>query len=332
MKIDRILSNPVVRSGALVLAIAIAVGGFWQYRSNNDAGITQEPAKSEQQDQQEVAAAQTETASTQPQVLDENQAQTLMDKCVKEFKADDFYRVTCLLPYFEAVTMKQNAEAAIDKAKQLKSSGQINDCHLPAHVVGRTQFKKFNNNMGEAFVACPQGCFEGCYHGVIEGFADNNGDIDSLVTATAIPKICDDLDSRKLKLHCVHGIGHGLMRHGAGKLTEKIDLCRNLNDDYSSGCLSGVVMEYMNSFLTLSESELRAALPKICQPFEAEKYKDLMWLCLQQISDGVLAYTGDIVKANELCSVLAADFARQCREGLKDSRHNPEDPLHQQVD
>lgn len=264
-------------------------------------------------------------------LLVKQDTEAIYKKCVAEFPPQEFERVGCLLPYFSALTMEKSAEAALEKAKELKNANLINDCHLPAHAIGQTSFKKNDNNMGKAFVSCPQGCFEGCFHGVVEGFADNYGDVDSLLTKTPIPEVCEELgDDRKTKLHCVHGLGHGMMRHGIGKVTEKIDLCRNLTDiNYRSGCESGVIMEYMNSYLVYSEPELKAKLNEICAPIDKPGYQDLMWLCMQQISDGLMAYTADPVKANAMCeSLKQADYVRQCKEGISGSRHNPNDPLH----
>lgn len=303
----------------VIIAIAaITVAGVVNYRTKiRNEDKTNPP---------EVTETKTDEAKNQPEMVakSEQEISDIYNKCVKEFKADEFDRVTCLLPYFEAVTVNEGAKMALAKAEDLKKQAQINDCHLPAHIIGQTTYKKFGD-IGKAFADCPLGCFEGCYHGVVEGFSDGAGDVDSLVTASEIPPVCNTFgDNRKFQLHCVHGIGHGLMRHGIGQVSEKIDVCRRITgDSFRSGCLSGVVMEYVNSYLVLSEKKLAAAIPTMCDTFKQDQYKDLMWLCIQEIADGVMAFTANVTKANAFCDLLTGELVAQCEADIVGSRHNP---------
>lgn len=264
----------------------------------------------------------TETTQVESEVVVVSpETMTLYETCIQNNPADNYKRVTCLLPYFEELTMTFGANVALEKAKEMKESGMLNDCHLPAHVIGATNLKKFDHDLGKAFSACPLGCFEGCYHGAFEEYAEYTGKIEDLVTAGPIPEICTTVgDDRKETLHCVHGIGHGLMRHmSKDQMTSKIDVCNRITDlDYRTGCISGVIMENMNTHLELSETDLKAALPNICDPIANNPtYQDLEWLCIEEISDGLMQYTGgDRAKSSEFCEVLPEETKTQCLEGI----------------
>ncbi len=300
----------------ILLIIAVTTAGIIGYRRKIQVKKTTPPVTEE---------AKPEIKEEPPLVVQNDQEVSgIFDKCLREFKSDEYDRVTCLLPYFEAVTLKDGSKVALAKAEDLKIHAQINDCHLPAHIIGQTNYKKFKD-IGKAFADCPLGCFEGCYHGVVEGFSDGAGDVDALVTNSNIPPVCNSFgDNRKFQLHCVHGIGHGLMRHGIGQLSEKIDVCRRITGDgFRSGCTSGVIMEYVNSYLVLTEKQLKDAIPHMCDTFQQDQYKDLMWLCVQEIADGVMAYTANVAKANQYCNLVSPDLIDQCKADVAGSRHNP---------
>lgn len=256
----------------------------------------------------------------------------IFNTCVSDFTRDQFQRVLCLLPYFEQLTLKDGTQLALKRAQELKKNGEINDCHLPSHSIGSANLKKLNNDLGRAFATCPLGCFDGCFHGAFEAYADYVGSIDNLVTVGEVPEICKTLgEDRAMKLQCVHGIGHGIMRHRkTSELLSKVDICNRItNLDYRTGCIDGVFMENVNNYLELSEDKLLASLPNICEPIvSSSKYSDLTWLCAQEISGGLIAYTGDdLVRAEKLCNVLDFDLKIRCIDGLRSSRKTfDEDP------
>lgn len=263
----------------------------------------------------QIEQVESEVMAVSPETL------TLYGTCLQNNPADNYKRVTCLLPYFEELTRTNGAPYAIEKAKEMKAEGMLNDCHLPSHVIGAESLKLNNYDLGKTFSSCPLGCFEGCYHGAFEGYADHVGEIEELVTPGPIPEICLTVgEGRKETLQCVHGIGHGLMRHGeSDRLLPMIDVCRRITDlDYRTGCLSGVIMENMNNNLELSEVDLKATLPHICDPIANNPaYQDLEWLCIEEISDGLMQYTGgNREKSSEFCEVLPPETKAQCLEGI----------------
>ncbi len=253
------------------------------------------------------------------------EAQQLHDKCMSEFVAADYKRVICLLPYFKMITFEKGAEVAITEAKDLKQKKLINDCHLPSHSVGEANIEKNDYDLGKAFSTCPLGCFEGCFHGAFEGYAQKKGSIDNLVTPGPIPEICSEIgEDRAKKLQCVHGIGHGMMKHlKTSEMLGKIDICSQITElDYRTGCITGVVMENVNTYLELTPEKLKIALPKICEPIQkSTKYSNLLWLCAQEISSGLVAYTGDDrLKSEEFCGVLSGELKTMCISGITESR------------
>lgn len=256
----------------------------------------------------------------------------IFEKCTSEFTKDQYQRVICLFPYFEMLAMQDGAQTALERAQELKKTGEINDCHLPSHIIGEANLKKLNYDLGKAFATCPLGCFDGCFHGAFEAYADHTGSIDNLITVGEVPEICETLgEDRAMKLQCVHGIGHGMMRHHkTSELLGKVDICKRItNIDYQTGCITGVFMENVNSYLELSEDKLKVALPKICEPIvNSTKYSELTWLCAQEISGGLIAYTGDdLVRAEKFCAVLSSELKDRCIEGLTESRKTfDEDP------
>lgn len=270
---------------------------------------------------------------TSEENTENKQISELYDKCINEFTANQYQRVLCLFPYFKLLAKEEGVLVAIERAKELKATGEINDCHLPSHMIGEVNLEISNYDLGKAFSNCPLGCFEGCFHGAFEAYSDHVGGIENLVTAGDLPEICKTVGTdRKLKLQCVHGIGHALMRHHkTSELLGKIDICKRITDiDYQTGCVDGVFMENVNNYLELSESKLRESLPKICEPIEkSDKYKDLLWLCAQEISGGLIAYTGDnLVLAESICQSLSGELEDRCIAGLTESRKTFSDTPH----
>jgi hypothetical protein len=198
-----------------------------------------------------------------------------------------------------------------------QEEGIIDDCHLSAHQIGRTSFNQYKDDIGKAFATCPMGCIEGCFHGVMEGYVEKNGSPSQIVEE--VPKLCSTVSSDAvLQRQCVHGIGHGLLRHDAEALVEVVSLCNKLPTDfYRYTCLGGVFMENMSSYTTLDEGALRAELPLVCGKMYDVDNGAYVPMCLEAVGEGLMFYTGhDLKKSIEFCSLLAPEDQNSCNTGV----------------
>ncbi len=231
--------------------------------------------------------------------------------------AQAYQRSACLLPYFSKLTMQDSAEAAITQAQQFRKQHIVDDCHLIAHQVGHTNFEKYRNNTAQAFVTCPLGCIEGCFHGVMESYAETRS-TDQIISE--VPELCSSIGTDWLRRRqCIHGVGHGLLRHQLSQLESVVGLCRQLPDDFhQETCLGGVFMENMNNYLGQSLSDLQSSLPRVCESILNTQEQSLIGMCLQAMGEGLMFYTGhDLARARVLCSSLESQLQNDCYQGAE---------------
>lgn len=225
-------------------------------------------------------------------------------------------RLKCLKPYFEEMVFRKNALAATDKARELQIKDTIDDCHLAAHFIGNAQYRKHADTLGTAFATCSTVCNEGCYHGVMEAYISDAKDINSIISD--MPVICEKLShDNRLKRQCVHGIGHGLLRHNSQSVESALSMCEGLGDD-SSVCEGGVLMENMNNYLLLGEDALGKKLPQICSEVEKTQDNSVSKKCYQAIGEGLMFYTGhNLEKSIEFCRELPLQYQKTCTESAE---------------
>jgi hypothetical protein len=240
---------------------------------------------------------------------------SILAACQKE--AYPYQRLRCLIPYFEKLVRDGSAREAVDEAKKLQKEKIIDDCHLAAHVIGRENLRKNNNEVGKAFSTCAAGCMEGCYHGVMEEFFSQSHDRDALLKQ--FPHFCDTV-SHDLKEYrqCLHGVGHGLLQHDIS-LVEAVNLCRSLGDPFSrKTCIGGVFMQNMNRIMLSDEKTLRSQLAGMCAPIDLLHDHPLKNLCTEQIGEGLMFYTGhDLMRSKEFCGELPPDDRPHCVKGTE---------------
>lgn len=235
--------------------------------------------------------------------------------------SEPYKRGTCLLPYWRELTIEKGAGPALAEAIAFQKQGVIDDCHLSAHQIGRTNFDQFKNDIGQAFASCPMGCIEGCFHGVMEGYVEKNGS--PIQILEEVPKLCSSVSRDSLlQRQCVHGIGHGLLRHDPEAIAEVVALCTQLPSDfYRYTCLGGVFMENMSSYTSLDETALRAELPLVCEKVQNMDNGIYVPMCLRAIGEGLMFYTGhDLQKSIDLCSLLAPIDQNSCVSGATEEQ------------
>jgi hypothetical protein len=251
------------------------------------------------------------TASSEPSPTQSS----IFLSCQKE--THPYERLRCLIPYFEKLTRDGSALEAVAEAKKLQKEKMIDDCHLAAHVIGGENLRKNNNDVGKAFTTCTAGCMEGCYHGVMEEYLSQSHDLDALLKQ--IPHFCDSVSNDlKLRRQCLHGIGHGLLHHDIS-LVEAVKLCRGFGDAYSKRtCIGGVMMQNMNNIMLSDEKTFRSKLAGMCTPIDFFQDQALKSLCVEQIGEGSMFYTGhDLIKSKEFCAELPLNDRPDCVKGAE---------------
>ena len=240
-------------------------------------------------------------------------------------KLDDPYqRLECLKPYFEKLTYKYSAPIALNQAQKLKKERVIDDCHLAAHFIGEANFIKHNSDTGKAFASCSLGCIEGCYHGVMEAYIHSTQSLEEALTQA--PILCKSIaQDPLLNRQCIHGVGHGILRHEVVDLIQAIDLCKKFPDQFSAKtCLEGVFMENMNENLFFDKPTLITKIPTTCEKIYPLKDEGLISMCIESIGEGLMFYTGhDLEKSKKLCGYLPFQYQDLCvSEAIKEAETN----------
>ena len=226
-------------------------------------------------------------------------------KCLSQ--ADGYKKWSCFQGYFEKLTRKVSAGAAIAQASKLKEQGVVSDCHLLAHYIGETNLEKHKFNMGTALASCTVGaCRYGCVHGVMGRYIGSKGEPRSV--APTIKNVCDGVGlDPKQRGECIHGIGHGLLAHDYLPFQDAVYACQTLGPQREQRiCVAGVAMEKVFQDLSLdpSEDRLREIIPEMCTQLESTS-PQFMDVCMYLGTLGFLFYTGyDIARTEELCEAL----------------------------
>ena len=229
----------------------------------------------------------------------------------------------CFEPYFRKLVNKVSVGYAMTEAKVFKGKKVIDDCHLNAHYIGEASLEKHNFNPGKAFAACEFGCTEGCFHGVMERYVRYKAD--PYTVTSEVKSMCDTVSSPNsqiealLKSQCAHGIGHGLVAHNFLPPAEAIDVCRRI-DYYEERCAGGVIMEYVEQYLSLGENEFKEILPEICEPFNQLDDTSVMGACAYNIGMALMWYTRhDLALSKKLCEELEKpEYVHICKSATED--------------
>lgn len=241
-----------------------------------------------------------------------SEEEKLLSTCKSETSAP--LRTRCLIPYFEKLTREFSPRVAIAEAKKLQKEKVIDDCHIAAHIIGEENLKINDYDAGRAFSYCAPGCIEGCFHGVMEGYLARSTDVPE--TLKGIPNLCENVSNDPLlRRQCLHGVGHGLLRHD-GTLLDALDLCKTFSDTFSQEtCAGGVFMQNVNNIMFLDEDSFRKEIPKLCSTLSETGEKNL---CIESVGEGIMFYTGhDLERSKDLCSELLTDERNVCEKGAE---------------
>jgi len=244
-----------------------------------------------------------------------DQSLELPHKCLSQ--ADGYKKWSCFQAYFETLTRKVSASAAIAKATKLKEQGVVSDCHLLAHYIGETALEKQNFDLGTALASCTVGgCRYGCFHGVMGRYIGSTGEPQS--AAPAIKNVCDGVGpSPEQRYECIHGIGHGLLAHDYLPFQDAVHSCETLGAPWEQRmCVAGVAMEKVFQGLSLDphEDRLKEIIPDMCTQLESTS-PQFMDVCMYNVALGFLFYTGyDTARTEELCEALPRqEYINACK-------------------
>ena len=157
------------------------------------------------------------------------------------------------------------------------------DCHPVVHAIGRETYL-LKGNIHDSFSACDQTCHSGCYHGSVERFlrgdalyemTDQHPSQRELKQKATIA--CDPKIALRFQYQCLHGLGHAIMFFASYNLTNSLDVCDALQDDWNrNSCYGGVFMENVfnsiNEKKNFSPTDYHAPCNKIDAKYRRECY------------------------------------------------------------
>lgn len=210
--------------------------------------------------------------------------------CAEE--PSDYARIRCLKPYLEELTRERGASHATRFLFSLRSDDVIADCHVPLHFIGEAHVRA-SASLGEALATCPTGCFEGCQHGVVEGHIATHGLLD-------VTSVCADVFGDTLHRQCVHGLGHGLLRHNTRAVQEALASCTALGGVDAKTCTGGVMMEYIDAQIYADYETFLDTFTTTCERFRTDT--SLYTECMDNVGWGLMVATGhNIERGLKLC-------------------------------
>lgn len=205
----------------------------------------------------------------------------------------DYSRILCLKPYVETITTSRSATEAATFIHELQTSDFVADCHVLLHFVGEAHVEK-SASLGEALATCPVDCFEGCHHGAVEGHVSEHGVLDVQTVCTPVS------ENPTLFRQCLHGLGHGLLRHNSAQVEVALSQCSTLQGTAVTTCSDGVMMEYIDAQLYKNYETFLKEFPATCERFRNQPYH--FDACMNNVGWGLMVATGhDIERGKLLC-------------------------------
>ncbi len=234
-------------------------------------------------------------------------------------KSASYENTICLEDYFVNMTYLESATKAIDSARRMQEDGEIDDCHIVAHMVGKANLIKYGYDLGKALGTCSTSCLQGCIHGAVQTYVSEKVDVTRL--KEELSSICEGLDKHSpVYGQCIHGLGHGFLTGDYMSITEAIAACESLDSADSHRCLGGVFMENMQKNLLLPESEFRARLPQTCTIIEKMNRPSLTRACYSDMGEGIMFYTAhNLGQSLEYCNLVSNNYDNitACKKGAR---------------
>lgn len=205
----------------------------------------------------------------------------------------------------------------MDKLFDESGSGRIKNCHLETHKIGLRSYSLFGAG---AFNAGSTQCGGGYLHGVFASFLAGHG------TENIISKLepfCTGLATPYAQRICLHGVGHALTAYEDFDLPKVIALCRTMSPDNQERCISGVVMENVETgkgngiFSTHQTSWLSDDPHFPCNDSLFKNDPQLLNACYNmQVSWMSILFKYDITKVATECLHAVPGGTLACFEGM----------------
>ncbi|MBI2612638.1 hypothetical protein HYW59_02405 [Candidatus Kaiserbacteria bacterium] len=230
----------------------------------------------------------------------------------------DSQNFECYEKHYVSLVKEKGIAAAFGdlKARYLKNSYVVAQCHPITHVIGREAALKFKTP-GEAYVQGDSFCWSGYYHGVLETFL---GKIGRENLSVQINTVCDGIEGKERYsfdyYNCVHGLGHGVMAITEDELFDSLAYCDNLTGDWEQkSCASGafmenVIVDNLNHFTKYLKPE-EPLYPCTAAP---GKYKDTCYL--MQTSYILKVNNGDFRDTFAWCRKAEEPYRATCFQSL----------------
>ena len=214
--------------------------------------------------------------------------ETTLEDCAQ---SDD--RRRCLEQAFGNVAYRTSGKRALALVAERQTSDAevAAGCHRIVHSVGAAVLAREQGNAGEALVDGDSTCWSGFYHGLLERALAPARSAEEL--GALIKTLCDPSQQSWTAFthyQCLHGIGHGLMLRTGNALEASLDLCTELQDQWSrQSCDGGVFMESFTPSLDLEPPPFDTGQPLAPCPTVAVQHK---LYCYLQVADNLVRATG----------------------------------------
>jgi len=192
------------------------------------------------------------------------------------------------------------------------------DCHPVVHAVGRETFL-LKGTIHDSFSACDQTCHSGCYHGAVERFLrgdavygqtyrhPNQNELKQKAAAA-----CDPKTPLRFRYQCLHGLGHAIMYFASYNLTNSLEICDALEDEWSrSSCYGGVFMENVSNAINEKKNFSPTDYHAPCNRLDAKYRNDCYIMQTSRMTEMGLSAE----RVLEECA-KAGEFADSCALSL----------------
>ncbi len=191
----------------------------------------------------------------------------------------------CLDQLFRTALEKHTTGEALQLVERFEAEDPElrRDCHPVVHAIGRETYR-LKGNIHDAFLACDQTCHSGCYHGSVERFLRGDAlyaQVDQHPSAAELKKkaaiACDPKVPLRFRFQCLHGLGHAIMFFSRYQLSQSLEVCDVLPEDWSrSSCYGGVFMENVSNATPetrdLSPTDYHYPCNKLSSKYRSECY------------------------------------------------------------
>ena len=163
---------------------------------------------------------------------------------ISDFKNKQLLSFKDISEYFIEIAENRGAGYAFEVLKMTPIPPNI-DMHLMAHVVGDILYAQKGI---DGIKVCTHDFRNACSHTIVIGLFIEKGD-------TALPEIAETCyeapGGSGAYTMCFHGLGHGILAYTGYDLEAAVELCKKTgtaryNNEESSQCISGAIMEIIN--------------------------------------------------------------------------------------